>query len=152
MKFGINKKELPPALLMLFIGMATVLGSLHYKVGSLGRMGPGYFPLLLGAALMLVALLIALSPPDAHDTESTAAFVPQYRAWSLVIAAIVLFIVLGRYGGLVPATFVLAFVASLADRKNTIKTAIIVALVLTVMAITVFHYGLQMQFPLLRWG
>lgn len=152
MKFGINKKELAPALLMLFIGMATVLGSLNYKVGSLGRMGPGYFPLLLGAGLMLVALLIALSPPEPQNTESTAVFVPQYRAWLLVIVAILLFIILGRYGGLVPATFVLAFVASLADKKNSVKTALLVALVLTAMAIVVFHYGLQMQFPLLRWG
>lgn len=151
MKFGINKKELAPALLMLFIGMATVLGSLNYKVGSLGRMGPGYFPLLLGAGLMLVALLIALSPPESQDTES-AAFVPQYRAWALVVGAIVLFVVVGRYGGLVPATFTLAFVASLADTKNSLKTALVVAVVLTAMAVIVFHYGLQMQFPLLRWG
>lgn len=151
MKFEINKKEIAPALLMLFIGMATVLGSLNYKVGSLARMGPGYFPLLLGAGLMLVALLIALSPPEPQEMESAAAFVPQYRAWALVIGAIVLFVVVGRYGGLVPATFSLAFVASLADTKNSIKTALIVAVVLTAMAVIVFHYGLQMQFPLLRW-
>lgn len=150
MKFGINKKELAPALLMLFIGMATVLGSLNYQVGSLARMGPGYFPLLLGAGLMLVALLIALTPPDPQATESSA-FVPQYRAWTLVIVSIILFTVLGRYGGLVPATFMLAFVATLADKNNSFKTALIVALVLTAMAIGVFHYGLQMQFPLLHW-
>lgn len=152
MKFGINKKEIAPALLMLFIGMATVLGSLNYKIGSLARMGPGYFPLLLGAGLMLVALLIALSPPESEDAESATVFVPQYRAWSLVIGAIVLFVVLGHYAGLVPATFSLAFVAALADTKNSIKTAFTVAVVLTAMAVAVFHYGLQMQFPLLRWN
>ena len=137
---------------MLFIGMATVLGSMSYKVGTLARMGPGYFPLLVGAALMLVALLIAITPPDVHEEATVAAFSPQYRAWALVVGAIVLFIVLGRYGGLVPATFALAFVASLADKKNSLKTAMAVAVTLSVMAVVVFHYGLQMQFPLLRWG
>lgn len=150
MKFGINKKELPPALLMLFIGMATVLGSLNYQIGSLARMGPGYFPLLLGAGLMLVALLIALSPPEPQSV--TTSFVPQFRAWFLVVASILLFIALGQYGGLIPATFVLAFVATLADQKNTWKTALVVAVVLTLMAIIIFYYALQMQFPLLRWG
>lgn len=151
MKFGINQKELAPALLMLFIGMATVFGSLGYKIGLLGRMGPGYFPLLLGAGLMLVALLIALSPPSL-SAASSAAFVPQYRAWFLVVLAVLCFMVLGRYGGLVPATFALAFIATLADKKNSFKTALMVGVVLTVMAITVFYYGLQMQFPLLHWG
>lgn len=151
MKLGINKKELAPALLMLFIGMATVLGSLNYKIGTLARMGPGYFPLILGAGLMLVACLIAITPPET-DGSSRPAFVSQYRAWFLVVLGIVLFIVLGQYGGLVPATFVLGFVATLADRKNTLKTAVFVAIALTLMAIVVFYYGLQMQFPLLRWG
>ena len=151
MKLGINKKELAPALLMLFIGMATVLGSLNYKIGTLARMGPGYFPLILGAGLMLVACLIAITPPET-DGSSRPAFVPQYRAWFLVVLGIVLFIVLGQYGGLVPATFVLGFVATLADRKNTLKTAVFVAIALTLMAIVVFYYGLQIQFPLLRWG
>ena len=151
MKFGINKKELAPALLMLFIGMATVLGSLNYQIGSLARMGPGYFPLILGAGLMLVACLIAITPADPQGSTRIA-FVPQYRAWFLVVLGIVLFIVLGQYGGLILATFMLAFVATLADKKNTFKTAIMVAVILTLMAVAVFYYGLQMQFPLLRWG
>nr|WP_254045843.1 hypothetical protein [Paenalcaligenes hominis] len=48
MKFKINAKELWSGGLLVLIGMATVLGSLNYQIGSLARMGPGYFPLMLG--------------------------------------------------------------------------------------------------------
>lgn len=151
MKSVFNKKELMPALLMLLVGMATVLGSFNYQIGSLARMGPGYFPLILGAGLMLVALLIAITPPSTDAAEDYV-FVPQYKAWFLVFVSVVAFVVLGQYGGLIPATFVLAFIATLADKENSLKTALVVAVSLTIMAVVVFYYGLQMQFPLLRWG
>ena len=62
------------------------------------------------------------------------------------------FIVLAKYGGLIPATFSLIFISTFADQKNTFKVALITATVLTLFTVAVFHFGLQMQMPLFRLG
>ena len=156
MKFNINRKEKWSAGLLLLIGMATVIGSTNYKIGTLARMGPGYFPLLLGAILMILGLLIALTPDSSpHEVEETSAadmVKSRLKTWFLVIVSVLSFIVLGKYGGLVIATFVMTFLAALADKSNSVKTCLVVGMVLTVMTVVVFHYGLQMQFPLFTWG
>lgn len=156
MKF--NRKELYSAGLMLFIGIITTVGSLNYDVRTLARMGPGYFPLMLGVGLIIVALLILFSSAEtagsaeAGDEIDDGLGKPHYRAWGLVTLGVVLFIILGKYGGLVPATFVLVFVSALADRANTVAASLMLAGAMTAFAIAVFHYGLQMQFPLFTWG
>lgn len=152
MKIDINRKELLSAGLMMLIGAGTVIGSLHYDVRTLARMGPGYFPLLLGVGLMIIAGLILVTPSTELEDELRSHNKPQYRAWAFVVASVVLFIVLGKFGGLVPATFVLVLVSALGDRSNTLTSAVVLAAGVTLMAVGIFHYGLQMQFPLFTWG
>ncbi len=102
---------------------------------------------------MVVALLIAVTPSvEADQSMSSKPSAADYRAWALVIGAVLLFIVLGKWTGLVLASFSLAFVSALADRRNSMRTVIYVSLVVTAVAVVVFHYGLQMQFPLFVWG
>lgn len=162
MALKLNKKELYAGGLMLVIGVATVFGSFNYEINSLVRMGPGYYPLMLGVALIVIALLMLFSashtPQDLPEHEDEPLVdesiegQPQYYSWSRVIAAMVLFVILGRYGGLVLATFVLVFVSALADKANSIAAALALAGVVTGFAIIVFHYGLQIQFALFTWG
>lgn len=152
MKSGINRKELLSAGLMMLIGVGTVIGSLNYDIRTLARMGPGYFPLLLGIGLMVIAGLILVTPSTEVDDDLDSRGEPQYRAWAFVVAGVVLFAVLGKYGGLVPATFMLVLVSSLGDRTNSITSASALAAGITLMAVGIFHYGLQMQFPLFTWG
>ncbi len=152
MRLKINKNEVYAAGLMMLIGLGTVLGSLNYEVRTLARMGPGYFPLLLGSALILISALILASPALEEDEVSTTRLAPQFRAWTFVVVGMVLFIVLGKYGGLVPATFALVFISAMGDRGNSFKAAAGLAAVITVMAVGIFYYGLQMQFRPFTWG
>lgn len=158
MRFRINRKELRSVLLMLIIAVPTIVGSLNYQVGTLARMGPGYFPLILGIILAFLALLILFSPEpvetlvdEAHQ-EETLTFKEQWFTWIIIVVSILAFIVIGKYGGLVPATFVMCTLAAIADKKNSFKSAILVGIVLTAVSIGLFHYGLQLQFPLFTWG
>lgn len=156
MKLNINRKEIWSAGLLVFIGMATVIGSTNYQIGTLARMGPGYFPLLLGAILMILGLLIFFTPGSITDEEQEISFkemlVTRVKTWVLIIVSVLAFIVLGKYGGLLIATFAMTFLAAMADKSNTLKTSLIVGVVLTAVTVLVFHYGLQMQFPLFTWG
>lgn len=153
MRLKINTKELVSAGLMIAIGVATVAGSLNYDIRTLARMGPGYFPLLLGAILIVIGALILITPSTEIDEDlGRNKGKPEYRAWGFVVLGVVLFAVLGHYTGLVPATFALVLVSALGDRSNSLMAASALALGITVMAVAIFHYGLQMQFPLFIWG
>ncbi len=147
-----NKRELYSAALMLFIGIGTTVGSLNYSIGTLSRMGPGYFPLLLGIVLIFISGLMIATPLSEEDAQGESPRKGQYRSWIIVIAGILAFMVLGKYGGLVPATFALIFMTALGDRANSIKAACALATGVTVTAVVVFHYGMQLQFPLFAWG
>jgi high-affinity Fe2+/Pb2+ permease len=64
----------------------------------------------------------------------------------------VAFIVLGEYGGLVPATFAIVFISALGDRNNSLKQAFWLSAGMVVIAVVIFWWALQMQFDLFRWG
>jgi len=145
------KRDVYAAGLMMLIGIGTVTGSLEHDVNTLARIGPGFFPLLLGTALIGVSALMLAAAAGAAEAEP-ARRAPSLRAWLCVTAAVVAFIVIGRYGGLVPASFVVVLLAALGDESNSLKEALALAVGLTVLAVAIFHYGLQMQFPLFRWG
>lgn len=158
MRFRINRTELWSALLMLVIAVPTIVGSFNYQIGSLMRMGPGYFPLILGVVLAILAILILISPEpvetlaeEAH-TEESLSLREQWVTWIIIVVSVLAFVVLGKYGGLIPATFVMCTLVSFADKRNTYKSALLVGLILTVVSVGLFHYGLQLQFPLFTWG
>ncbi|WP_432786118.1 hypothetical protein AAEX37_00223 [Oligella sp. MSHR50489EDL] len=158
MRFRVNRKELWSVLLMLILAVPTIVGSLNYQVGTLARMGPGYFPLILGCILTFLALLLLFSPEpvesllDEIAEEDTLSLKEQVITWVTIVASVIAFIVIGKYGGLIPATFVMCTLAAFADKRNSVVTNIIIGAVLTAVAVGLFRYGLQIQFPLFTWG
>lgn len=154
-----HKHKYYSAGLMLFIGVGTALGSLRYGMGTLGRMGPGYFPLLLGIVLSIIGVLIAITPDSPDERQADAerkpfreVMRPRIRPWCAAVGGVIAFVVIGKFGGLVPATFVLIFASALGDRENSLKACFWLATGVVAFAVAAFHYGLQLQFPLFSWG
>jgi hypothetical protein len=157
MKFG---KDHVGGALLLAVGAAAVVAGLGYQVGSLRQMGPGFFPVVLGALMALAGLAIlattplapgagvpaaaTVAPPQAHLAGPPF----QPRAWACIIGGIVAFVVLAAHGGLVPASFVSVFVAALGDRRNGVRDAALLALAMTLFGVVVFHLGLHLLLPL----
>ena len=156
MMFKFNRKEFWSSFLMLVLGVGTIVGSQNYQLGTLVRMGPGYFPLMLGVLLTAIALLILFSPEtlteDAEEGGIVLTMKEQIITWALVIGSVILFIIVGKYGGLVPATFVMCTVAALGDKGNTLKDAILIGVVMSLISAGLFYYGLRIQFPIFTWG
>lgn len=145
------RKRASSALLLILLSLIAVYQSFDYNIGTAARMGPGYFPLMLGLLLLLLAGLVLISPDDTEEQASVAqqskteSRESKARPWLAIVGSMLLFIVLGKWGGLVPATFAIILVAALGDAKNTFKSALF-------LAVAVFHFGLQLQFPLFTWG
>jgi len=66
-----------------------------------------------------------------------------------ILAGPVLFIIFGYYGGMIPAIFACVFVSALGDKTATYKSSLVLALGVTVFGVLLFHYLLNIPFPLL---
>lgn len=149
-KGKINKDYYGGALMILF-GLGAILEGASYQIGSLSHMGPGFFPAAVGALLALMGVIIAIEGLGHKNMGSTEGK-PEWRGWLCIIGSIVAFIILGEYTGLLPATFAIVFISALGDRMNTIKGALILSVSMCIVAIIIFWWLLQLQFPLLHWG
>src|SRR4030081_2305824 len=119
---------------MTLIGIGAVLEARHYNIGTLFHMGPGFFPIILGVIMTGLGILIAgvAATAAAADDDQLTIPKPEWRAWACILAGPILFIILGNLGGLIPATFACVFVSALGDRDITLKSAIILAIGVTV--------------------
>jgi len=154
----VHKQKYYAVVFMVLIGIATAWASFNYSIGTLARMGPGYFPLILGVSLIVLAVLLIVTPDSAEEVQADAEREPflammrrRMRVWGAIAGGMIAFIVIGRFGGLVPATFALIFVAALGDPDNSVKASFWLAVGVVTFAVLVFHYGMQLQFPLFSW-
>jgi hypothetical protein len=145
--------------LMVLTGLGAIYGGTSYNIGSLSHMGPGFFPAALGALLVFTGILIALAgrKPEPEGEQSGGPSphphgLPDVRGGLCIIAGIVAFIILGNWGGLLPATFAITFISALGDRTNTVLQSLLLSLAMVVIAVVVFWWALQLQLPLFRWG
>jgi hypothetical protein len=140
--------------LMLLFGLGAIWEGMSYRIGTLVRMGPGFFPVALGVILALtgVAIMIGAAAAAAVPGEKEENLRPEWRGWICISLSIVAFVVLGKYGGLIPATFAVVFISAMGDRQNTIKSALLLSTVMCGVCVLVFWYALQVQFPLFQWG
>ncbi len=148
-------KDVVGGVLMIVIGAAVTWQARHYPLGTMSRMGPGFFPTALGVILVLLGVALVATGALARRTAGAATakpLPPEWKAWCLISASIVAFIVLARYGGLVPATFAITFISAFADRDNSWKSAGVLALAMCAIAWIVFCWALQLQLPLFQWG
>lgn len=148
---NLAQKDWPSALFLLIIGLGAVVGSASYSMGTLARMGPGYFPRLIGLVLVMMSLLI-LAVPKSGSQPLQGMLQGRLRPWGCTLIGMLSFVFLGQYGGFIPATFALIFIAALGDKNNSFKTNLTLAVLVTIMTVAIFYYGLRLQFPLFVWG
>jgi hypothetical protein len=138
--------------LMLLLGVGAAVTGSGYKFGSLARMGPGFMPVVLGVLLAFLGLLIAGTALGSSEPDDRKFLPdnPQWFGWFCILAGPILFIILGHYGGMIPAVFACVFVCARGDKTATYKSSFILASGVTVFGVLLFHYLLNIPFPLLR--
>jgi hypothetical protein len=137
-------KDFLAGLIFVAAGIGFCLAAQGYEIGTARRMGPGYFPALLGGVLALIGLVVFIgSMLGARGGLDRAAFGPL----AVIVAATALFGVLIPGAGLVPAVIVLAAVSFAASAQFKIGTAVLLSLGLAAFAWAVFARGLGLPMP-----
>lgn len=128
-------------------GLFFAVQSLDYELGDPFRMGPGYFPLLLGIVLLMIGVAIALSGLRGEHEGSVHAF--PWRGMLLLSLAFVLFGMTVRGLGVGPAAFIATSLAGLASQRVRPITALAIAAGLTVLTVVLFILLLQLRVPII---
>jgi hypothetical protein len=141
-------RSLIGALLTMLIGIVALLDALRYPLGSLLRMGPGYFPtvmsvLVIGFGAMLLVLAFR------GETEPTSDV--TLRPVVMIPLGIVAFALLLNRLGLAPAIAALVGLSSLSEPVFRPARAAALALGMTALIYVVFVLILRLPFNLLTW-
>ena len=146
MKFELRKnKDFWAGLMLIGIGAAAIFIARDYRFGSAFRMGPGFFPIILSG--VLIAFGICIMSVGLFKNEKIEDHL-SLRALVLVPLALVLFSVLIKLAGFIPALVVLVFVAAAAGKDFKIKEVIILTIVLSLACSALFIWGLELPYPL----
>jgi hypothetical protein len=142
-----HQKDFWSGVMFLVTGLAFAGLSQQYEMGTAQRMGPGYFPTVLGGLLALLGLVIAIrgfasGAPDSNVERF------HFGPLTVVLGAVTLFGVLLRPAGLVVALLVLIGVSAYASHEFRIREVIPLAAALLLLVLAVFIWGLGLVIPI----
>lgn len=149
-----SQKDFFSGLMFTAVGVAFAWGATTYTVGNGARMGPGYFPLMLGILMAVIGVAITFTAlvVETADGEKVGRF--AWRQLGFIIGANIVFgILLGGLPnlgvpamGLIAAIYALTFIASFAGDTFRFKEVLILATILAVGSYGAFVWLLKLQF------
>jgi len=137
-----SPKDLLAGLLFMAVGIAAIALATNYTLGTAARMGPGYFPRILGILMIVLGAILAL-----RSLRLDGAPLPgwKWRPVIVVLGSVVVFGLIVTRAGLVLSTILLIAMASAASHEFRPKEAVISGLLLAALAVGVFVIGLKLQ-------
>jgi hypothetical protein len=142
---ALRSKDVLAGLLFAAFGTIALLVAQGYKLGTTMRMGPGYFPAVLGGILLLFGGFLVwrgLRRPEAIEGGW------GWRPLALVTLSMLLFGFLLPRLGLVPAIAATLVVSAMAGREFRWKEALVLVAVLEAFAVLLFVGLLKLPFRL----
>ena len=140
-----SPKDFWAGLMFIGIGLFFVISARSYELGSAARMGPAYFPSMLGGLIAVIGFAVLIQS-FVISGGKVAAF--PSRLIFLIILALLLFGYLLKFIGLVLALAILIVLSSFAGHEFRFLEALILACVLILLSVLVFVKGLGQPFPL----
>jgi putative tricarboxylic transport membrane protein len=142
-----NLRDIAAGLLFLAIGLHFALGAwLSLRMGTALQMGPGYFPLVLGALLSALGIAIIVVALRSAAVKIDAV---SWRGVALVTASIIFFAATIRGLGVAFGLGGAVLLASLSTEKNSFLQSAIIAAVFTTASIIVFVWLLGIPLPVI---
>ena len=141
-----NPKDFWTGIIYISFGLASVIIARDYGMGTALKMGPAYFPAILGGLLVgigVIAVVRSFIVPGAP----VGAF--AFKGLALVILSVLLFGLIVRGAGLAVALPLLVVISALASARFRWRPTLIMAAGLTIFCVLVFLKGLGIPLPVI---
>ena len=122
-----------------------IVSQVMYQMGTAVRMGPGYFPTVLGGILAVLGAIV-LFGSFAVEGPPVAKF--HFRPLLFILASSLAFAYLLKPLGLVLASAALIFISAYGGHEFKWKEVAWLTLVLVIFSVLVFVKGLTLPFPI----
>lgn len=141
-----NPRDFWAGVMFTTLGAAFAGIAFSYKIGTAARMGPGFFPVVLGGILIILGVVILLGALKGRQAEGVSKFHWGPIFW--VLGSIVMFGVLLKILGMLLAGFLQVFIASYGGPEFKVRTTIVLGLCLVIFCALVFVVGLKLPIPM----
>jgi hypothetical protein len=141
-----NPQDFWTGLLYIFFGVSAMIIARDYNMGTASRMGPAYFPTILGGVLAIIGAIAVIRSFIAAGTPIEAF---AFKGLALVIVSVLVFGFLVRAAGLVVTLPLLVFISAYASIRFRWRTTLIIAAGLTIFCVLVFVKGLGIPLPII---
>lgn len=150
-----SQKDFFSGLMFMVVGGLFAWGATNYSIGTGARMGPGYFPLMLGGLLSLFGLIITFNSLAIERIGGDKIGKWAWKPMIYIIGANLLFgVCLGglpviglKSLGLVVGIYVCTFVSSMAEPGWKVKNTFFLATGLAILSYLAFIKLIKLQFP-----
>jgi hypothetical protein len=142
-----NNKDFWAGLMLIAIGAGAMFIARGYLVGSAMRMGPGYFPTMLGGILALFGiyvLIMGLRRGEKITLHCSA------RALIVLTLSLVAFGLLMNYAGFLPAMALLIFGSASAGEDFKFIEVLLLTVIVTGLSVAIFIWGLGLPYLLIK--
>jgi putative tricarboxylic transport membrane protein len=143
----LERKDFWSGLMLIAIGGGAVFIARNYQFGSSLRMGPGYFPTVLGTMLILFGVFFVGKGLRSGAEKLEGSWSP--RALIILPLAIVLFGLLIDRAGFIPAMLVLIVASAAASAQFKLSEVLLFAVALTTLCVVVFVWLLGLPYELI---
>ena len=148
-----SQRDFFSGLMFMGVGIAFAWGATNYTVGTGARMGPGYFPLMLGILMTVIGAIIMFKATVVETESGDKIGKWAWKPLSLILLANFTFgVLLGGLPslgipamGLIIAIYALTIISSLAGEHFNIKSVLALATVLAVGSYVAFIWALKLQ-------
>lgn len=150
-----SQKDFFAGLMFMVAGIAFGWGATNYNIGEGARMGPGYFPLMLGILLTAIGAFVVFEALVVETEDGEPVGRIAWKPLGFIIGSNVVFgICLGgipKLGipslGLIAGIYFLTFISSMAGEEHNNKEVAVLATILAVTSYLAFIVLLKLQFP-----
>ena len=148
MKLGFgNNRDFWAGLMFAGIGAAAMFIARNYPFGTTLRMGPGYFPRVLGGILILFGVYVMV-----RGVRSEEKIEGNWSIRALIVLplAMVLFGILMDFLGFIPALVALIFGSAAAGKEFKFVEVLLLTVLLISLSVAMFIWGLGLPYPLIK--
>ncbi len=145
-----DRKDFNAGILYIAIGAFFAGFATNYPMGTAVRMGPAYFPSILGAMLAALGLILVVRAFFVRDAELPTR--THWRPLLFILGAVLLFAVLIDRAGLIASCAVMMMVGSFGGWDFRWKEQVLSAIGMTAACVGIFYFGLGLPFRLFPWS